>query len=133
MLSKNVNNKKCAPKLIFLSENKLRKIRIIFDIENWLWKSNFGTFWHLPTAPIFKIQEFPLGKLILRQKSFLFCTPRLKTRQPTLPYFWPQMGARTILCTRFKCRLSLQLSGKALVHKWQAYGFSPFNKIWTQY
>ena len=29
--SKNVNNKKHAP--------KLRKIRIIFDIENWLWKS----------------------------------------------------------------------------------------------
>ena len=34
MLSKNVNNKKCAPKLIFFNEKKLRKIRIIFDIEN---------------------------------------------------------------------------------------------------
>ena len=33
-LSKNVNNKKCAPKLIFFNEKKLRKIRIIFDIEN---------------------------------------------------------------------------------------------------
>ena len=22
---------------------------MIFDIENWLCKSNFGTFWHLPT------------------------------------------------------------------------------------
>ena len=87
----------------------------------------------LPTTSIFKIQEFPLGMLILRQKSFLFFIPGLKTQQSVLPYFWPQMGARTILCTRFKCRLSLQLSGKALVHKWQAYGFSPFNKIWTQY
>ena len=27
----------------------MRNIRIIFDIENWLWKSNFGTFWHLPS------------------------------------------------------------------------------------
>ena len=34
MLSKNVNNKKCAPKLIFFNEKKLRKIRMIFDIEN---------------------------------------------------------------------------------------------------
>ena len=24
-----------------------RKIRMIFDIENWPWKSDFGTFWHL--------------------------------------------------------------------------------------
>ena len=23
-------------------------------IENWLWKSNFGTFWQLPITPIFK-------------------------------------------------------------------------------
>ena len=38
MLSKNVNNKKCAPELIFFNEKKLRKIQIIFDIENWLWR-----------------------------------------------------------------------------------------------
>ena len=31
-----------------------------FDIENWLWKSNFGTFWHLPITPILKIQQFSL-------------------------------------------------------------------------
>ena len=30
--------------------------RIIFEIGNWLWKSNFGTFWHLPINPILKIQ-----------------------------------------------------------------------------
>ena len=34
MLSKNVNNKICAPKLIFFNEKKMRKIRIIFDVEN---------------------------------------------------------------------------------------------------
>ena len=34
ILSKNVNNKKFAPKLIFFNEKKLRKIRIIFDKEN---------------------------------------------------------------------------------------------------
>ena len=26
-------------------KKKFRKIRMIFDIENWLWKSDLGTFW----------------------------------------------------------------------------------------
>ena len=35
MLSKNVNNKKCAPRLVFFSEKKkMRKIHMILDIEN---------------------------------------------------------------------------------------------------
>jgi hypothetical protein len=34
MLSKNVNNTKCAPKLIFFNEKKMKKIPVIFDIEN---------------------------------------------------------------------------------------------------
>ena len=34
MLSKNVDNKKCAPKLVFFNEKKIRKIPMIFDIEN---------------------------------------------------------------------------------------------------
>ena len=41
---------------------------------------------HIPINPILKIQKFPLGILIFRQKSFQFCIPRLKTRQPVLPY-----------------------------------------------
>ena len=28
-------------------KKKLRTVPMIFDIENWLWKSNFGTFWQL--------------------------------------------------------------------------------------
>ena len=51
---------------------KNRKIRVIIDMENWLWKSNFGTFWQLPINPILKIQYFPLNMLILRRKSLLF-------------------------------------------------------------
>ena len=42
--SKNVNNKECAPKIIFFDEIFVRKIRIFFDIENWLWKSEFCHF-----------------------------------------------------------------------------------------
>ena len=70
MLSKIVNNKKCAPKLILFNEKKIEKDSDDFDIENWLWKSNFGTFWQLAINPKLKIQPFPLGMLILSQKSF---------------------------------------------------------------
>ena len=35
---------KCAPKFLFFNEKKIRKILMIFDIENSLWKSNFGTW-----------------------------------------------------------------------------------------
>ena len=34
MLSKTVYNKQFAPRLVFFNENKLRKINMIFDIEN---------------------------------------------------------------------------------------------------
>ena len=40
-LSKNTFYKSWAPKLIFSNKNFFRKIRIIFDIEKWLWKSEF--------------------------------------------------------------------------------------------
>ena len=35
--------KKCTPKLIFLNEKK-RKIQMVFDVENWLWKSYLAFF-----------------------------------------------------------------------------------------
>ena len=50
-LSKNV-----LLSLYFSMENKLRQIPIIFDIENGLQRSNVGSFCHLPTTPILKIQ-----------------------------------------------------------------------------
>ena len=55
MLSKNINNKKCSPKLIFFNGKKMRKILMIFDIENWLWKSNFGSF---DTSPLHQFSKF---------------------------------------------------------------------------
>ena len=57
-------------------KKKIRKISMIFHLESWLWKANFGTFWHLPTTPIrkiCKIQWFPLGMLILAKNlNFVF-------------------------------------------------------------
>ena len=45
------------------------KFQLIFDIENWLWKYNFGTFWETGAPRILKIQRFPLSLLIFVQKS----------------------------------------------------------------
>ena len=58
MLSKNVKTKKCAPKLVLFNEKKMRKIWLIFYIENWLLKSNFVTFWHLPLHQFSKFNNF---------------------------------------------------------------------------
>ena len=59
-------------------KNKLRKIRMIFYIENWHWKSNFGTFWHLPTIPILKTQKFHLVCSFLDKILSNFVPPDLK-------------------------------------------------------
>ena len=42
--SKNDNNKKPSSKLIFFNEKKIGKIRMIFNIENSIYKSDFDTF-----------------------------------------------------------------------------------------
>ena len=34
----------CSPNPIILTETKIKNIKMIFDIENWLSKSNFGDF-----------------------------------------------------------------------------------------
>ena len=32
----------CSPNPIILTEEKIKMIKLIFDIENWLWKLTFG-------------------------------------------------------------------------------------------
>ena len=60
ILSKNVNNKNVLINWHSAMKKKLRKIRMIFDKENWLWKSDIGTFWQFPAKPIYKIGYFHL-------------------------------------------------------------------------
>ena len=77
--SKNVNNKKCAPKLIFFNEKKLRKIQIIFDIENWLWKSEIVNFRSLDLERVLIYQKFFYEKvLIFTQLSYHLMRKLLK-------------------------------------------------------
>ena len=53
-LKNSFSNKTCFPKLIFFNEKKIRNIRMIFDVKNWL-KSDFGHFWLL-------LQKWTKGK-----------------------------------------------------------------------
>ena len=81
-LSKNVNDKKCAPKLIFSNEKNEKD-----SDDFWHRKLTLKVkFWH-QLHQFSKFTNFLLSMLIVRQKSFQFCIPRLKTGQPVLPYF----------------------------------------------
>ena len=53
--AKNAFYKKGGPKLIFFKEIFFRNIRMIFNIENSLWKSKIGTFWQTVTRWRLKI------------------------------------------------------------------------------
>ena len=46
---------------MFLDEIFFGKNRLIFDIENWLLKYNFGTFWGAGAISIYKIKQFHLN------------------------------------------------------------------------
>ena len=62
------------------------KIPSIFDIENWLWKYDFGTFWQAGAPHILKIQHFPLSMLILGQEACILGPTIFKIPQPNWHY-----------------------------------------------
>ena len=89
-LEKNVFNNKGSPKLIFLSRwiFFFEKIRLIFHIQNWIWKYNFGTFWRPGTMSIYKIQQFHLNTVDFWAKTLIFRTHQARNSmtQLTLMY-----------------------------------------------
>ena len=72
-LSKNVNNKKCTPKIVLFNEKKVRKIcrKLTLKVR----------FWHFLTPPhhtnlkIWKIQWFHLTTVDFYPKTFLILYP----------------------------------------------------------
>ena len=58
------------------------KIPSIFDIENWLWKYNFGTFWRTIIHRRIVLKQFPLSMLILGQKAWILGPTIFKIPQP---------------------------------------------------
>ena len=62
------------------------KIPSIFDIENWLWKYDFGTFWQTGAPRILKIQRFPLSIAWSWQKACILGPTIFKIPQPNWHY-----------------------------------------------
>ena len=86
MLSKNVNNKRCAPKLIFLNEKKIEKDLDIFWYRKLTLKvKRFGDFALFNTSPLIQFSKFNnflwecwfLGKNLSN-----FVTPAWKLHNP---------------------------------------------------
>ena len=63
-----------------------RRIKLVFDLENWLWILETSNFWRLPILSVYKILKFYLSMLISKQKAITFFIPHLKTPQLKLPY-----------------------------------------------
>ena len=57
ILSKQINNKKCAPKLVFFNQKKIAKDSDDFWPRKLTLKSDFGTFWQLTVNPKLKTQN----------------------------------------------------------------------------
>ena len=56
-------------------KKKFRKIRTIFDIENWLWKSEIGIFWslNLERTLIYQKKFFMKKCYFLSNKATIWC------------------------------------------------------------
>ena len=63
---------KCSPKSIFLNEKNN-------DIENWLRKFTFVTFWGPGIRSSHKIQLFPWSMFIFGQKYWFLRAPKVET------------------------------------------------------
>ena len=68
------------------NSKKFKNIPLIFDIENQLWKYDFGTFWRTVIHCIHKIQQFPLSMLILGQKPCFLGPTIFEIPQPNWYY-----------------------------------------------
>ena len=68
-------------------KKKVKKIQMIFDIENWLESQILALFDTSLLHQFAKLNDFIwLQLIIFKQKPFLFCIPALKTPQPVLPF-----------------------------------------------
>ena len=65
-----------------LQWNKIRKLRMISEVENWLWKSNFGTFWHLSFNQFSKFNNFLWLCWFLGKNPSTFVHPAWKLDNP---------------------------------------------------
>ena len=73
-----------------------RKIRLIFDFKNWLWKYNFGIFWRTIIHRRILKKQFSLSMLILRQKSCILGPTIFEIPQPNWHYSIYDCGQKIV-------------------------------------
>ena len=81
-LEKKVFYKKWSPKLIFLNDFFFKIFLSIFDVKNWLWKYDFGTFWRTGISCRIFLNKIPFSMLILGQNPCILDPTIFKIPQP---------------------------------------------------
>ena len=81
--------------MIFFNEKKLSKIRIIFDIENWLWKSEIGNFRSLDLERVLIYQKFFFWKSAIFHSIKLPFDADVAEKILNIIYYW-EMKKRNI-------------------------------------
>ena len=92
--SKNDNNKKPSSKLIFFNEKKIRKIQMIFDLENWLWNSDLGTL----LRPMWTSVKVKSKNYFSITVFFAKIKPLLTRVRKTPPLHWGHTNKLIIIC-----------------------------------
>ena len=72
----------------------LEKNPFIFDIDNWLWKYDFGTFWQTIIHCRIVLKQFPLSMLILGQKCCILGPTIFKIPEPNWHCIRPMLNRR---------------------------------------
>ena len=87
-------HEKCAPKLAILNE-KIRKILMMFDKENWLRKSDFVPTMYIPTSICFFLRVCLKPNYFKKQFSL---SSFLLTQDNNTSQNWPGVLNRLVLC-----------------------------------
>ena len=93
----------------------------IFDIKNWLWKYDFGTFWRTGISCRIFLNKIPFSMLILGQKPCILDPTFFKIPQPNWHYW---------VCAQTK---NLQKSGRKNCQKRSGGSNCPICKMLVLY
>ena len=87
--------------MIFLDKFFFEKIRLIFDIQNWLWKYDFVTFWHfLKIIPWWYVDSWAKS-LLFRTHHLWNSTTELILIYITVVYYYNSRNAVLQNCSAF--------------------------------
>ena len=122
----------------FFFEYQFRSTFLVFDIFDNIINKMIPNFWQLATTQILKIQWFPLGMLILRQKYFKFCTPPYanSTTRTTIMWVSASVSSTNLVFCYQNCselRDFFSFSSEWEIRGWRLRICKSFEITWTIY